>query len=167
MFEIQSVTFNIGPPIALDHLHKALVWAREHPNSEIALYANRLIVQSILAPSIRPLPFDMHPENDSVTPTSEFWIRIRRTQPVDPPATWEHASWLTAANLERLFGDRLEKSKVFERDLIQKSLTEQMDLILASSSSFVAVVDERGQFRRLYNRRQMIEQLAHGYAHVR
>ena len=72
----------------------------------------------------------------------------------------EHASWLTAADLERLLGDTLRRF-AYVVDLQAQSAAERVNEVLAiAGEDVVALVNEQHRFRdAVVNRRDILEAL--------
>lgn len=145
---------DLGEPLIQRDLVDA---ARQFPKSELASYANRAILGAALYPFVKPLPFRFRIVGDTAEPAAGDWIRLRRDNPIDPVATWEHASWLTAADVETLFTGALMTSKILARDLVLRSTQDQTRLIVRSRDDLVAVTDEQSRFERLYDRHDIVE----------
>jgi hypothetical protein len=163
-----SIVSLLGEILLTEHLFEADLcepWiqrdlvdaARQFPESELASYANRAILGAALDPFVKPVPFRFRIVGDRAEPEAGDWIRLRRDSPMDPVATWEHASWLTAAEVETLFTGALMTSKILARDLVLQSTQDQTRLIVRSRDDLVAVTDEQRRFERLYDRHDIVE----------
>jgi hypothetical protein len=75
-----------------------------------------------------------------------------------PDETWEHASWVSSALLERLVSLSPTGSSIIDMgDLTPEQKTRA---ILARASPFVAIVDGNGSFKSLIDRQALLESLA-------
>jgi hypothetical protein len=123
--------------------------ARSYPDSEIASYFNRLLLVKAFSPYIRALDVDVAVEQAKLHETSEDWVRLRPASNQDAKdVMWEHARWIESTAIERWLASSLSQSSIDERRMIERSLVEQRDLVLASSDDVVAIVRENGDFHR-------------------
>jgi hypothetical protein len=75
--------------------------------------------------------------------------------------TYEHASWISSAELEEMLGGDLNRSTARSADLKGRSANEQLRVLLAEPSEFVAVVADDQRFDYLLDRSVILEQVAH------
>lgn len=115
-------------------------------------------------------PWDARDPDPAITLLRNFLEKVQAPVPQGPDTTewvplktggaWEHARWLTAADLERLLDGDLERTRVRTIDLQPKSQPEQVKMVLAALGRYVAVVDENQRFEWLIDRHQLLDRVA-------
>jgi hypothetical protein len=73
--------------------------------------------------------------------------------------TREHATWITAEDMENLLGADLTRAAIRTSDLKAMSSAGQLKAVLDARSSFVAIVEEDCRFAHLIRRDIVVEQM--------
>ncbi len=74
--------------------------------------------------------------------------------------TYEHTHWVTAATLEEVLGNDLNRSSVSADRLKSKNDSEQLRMILSEPAEFVAVIADNQRLDYLLDRNALLEQFA-------
>jgi len=86
---------------------------------------------------------------------AEEWVSINSTD-----NTYEHASWLSAIDLEDFLGTACNKSAVISDQLSSQDAAKQVRTLLSIPGDFVAVTQKSGAFAYLVDRRTILETVA-------
>jgi hypothetical protein len=104
----------------------------------------------------------LYREADATSSTEEEgWITLGPV-PNDPTKVrQERASWIQdGVHLERILRDSLAHSSLTEATGIPLHELQQQ-IVLSDDHEFVAVIDNQGRFKRLFNRREIAERLGY------
>jgi hypothetical protein len=71
---------------------------------------------------------------------------------------WEHATWLTGAQMETLLEVLLERNWIEHQP--DKSAEDQVAAVIAQDGQFVALCEPGGRFRGLVDRNALIQEAA-------
>jgi hypothetical protein len=91
---------------------------------------------------------DHEPDSDQIE-----WVCLKQQQ------LWEHAKWISGSRIDRLLGSILNDSWFLDSPDISNE--EKTKAILRRKGQFVALVDEERKFRRLVDRQDLLEKVAH------
>ena len=143
--------------------------ASKQKSDEVVGYVNRMLIEKVFAPWLRPLPvlIEIDGEEMRESAKNQDWIRLRRREYQEPrDVLWERARWITGARIERWLAGSLMTCRIAEQEMIVRSASEQRDLVLAASGEVVATVREDGAFDRLIDRRAVLDRFGSQSAHA-
>lgn len=101
-------------------------------------------------------------DNAPIPPVTD-WTLLPKNSPAVPD-TWEQAIWLDGERVREIVGDALTTSTLFEDELAQADPGNALARIVAGQGDWLAVTDEKAAFRRLLDRRHVVERFARAAA---
>jgi hypothetical protein len=104
----------------------------------------------------RPAPWSSDDHNPIHPPSGQReWTRLRKA-----PDTWEHSPWLDASELTSILGQRTLHEDEWVADDPHAGAQAAVRGVLGRRWTYVAVVNENRCFRRVIDRREVLEAVA-------